>query len=282
MRFMMSANLKASRNKALMNNIGSTELQVEWMESVSAVGDGAFRRALEFGFALILGVVALPVIAIAAVVIKLTSRGPAFYSQTRVGRNGRPYLMRKLRSMRHNCEVHSGPCWSTAGDPRITRVGRVLRMTHIDELPQLWNVLRGDMSLVGPRPERPEFIPQLADAVPLYRSRLLVRPGVTGLAQVQLPADTDLESVRRKLTYDLYYVQHAGLWLDIKVVAATGLHVLGVSYARIRQLLRLPSQEAIEEAYQTSLQETEIISVPEMPAMSEREPLVKVEMATCV
>src|SRR5439155_12868491 len=114
--------------------------------------------------------------------VKLTSRGPALYTQTRLGRNGRPFTIYKLRTMQHRCESLTGARWSTPGDPRITPVGRFLRKTHLDELPQLWNVLRGDMALVGPRPERPEFVPQLEQAVPHYRDRLLVRPGVSGLA----------------------------------------------------------------------------------------------------
>ena len=105
----------------------------------------------------------------------------------RLGKNGRPFRLHKIRTMRHDCEKATGPRWAVPGDPRITPLGRFLRQTHLDELPQLWNVLRGEMSLVGPRPERPEFVPDLEQAIPHYRDRLLVRPGVTGLAQVQLP-----------------------------------------------------------------------------------------------
>src|SRR5207248_4660391 len=141
----------------------------------------------------------------AMLLVKLTSPGPMLYTQTRLGRRGRPFTIYKIRTMLHDCESLTGPQWSTPGDTRITRVGRWLRRTHIDELPQLWNVLRGDMSLVGPRPERPEFIPELENAIPFYRDRLLVRPGITGLAQVQLPPDTDMDSVRRQLAHDIYY-----------------------------------------------------------------------------
>src|SRR5262249_20621003 len=149
------------------------------------------KTALDFVAAAVLLVFAAPVIALAALLVKLTSRGPAFYTQTRVGRNGRLFTIYKVRTMMHKCESLTGPRWSLPGDPRVTRGGHFLRVTHLDELPQLVNVLRGDMSLIGPRPERPEFVPELERAVPRYRERLAVLPGVTGLAQVQLPADTD-------------------------------------------------------------------------------------------
>jgi lipopolysaccharide/colanic/teichoic acid biosynthesis glycosyltransferase len=205
------------------------------------------KAAAEIVLALALLVVAGPVILLAALLVRLTSRGPAFYSQTRLGRNGQPYRMHKLRTMYHDCEKHSGPRWSTAGDTRITPLGRLLRRTHIDELPQLWNVLRRDMSLVGPRPERPEFVPQLAAAIPLYRCRLLVLPGVTGLAQVLLPADTDLDSVRRKLAHDLYYVRECRPWLDLRLVFATAFHMVGVPYSVLGSILRLPRGQVVEQ-----------------------------------
>jgi lipopolysaccharide/colanic/teichoic acid biosynthesis glycosyltransferase len=146
----------------------------------------------------------------------------------------------------------TGARWAARHDPRVTTVGRFLRKSKIDELPQLWNVLRGEMSLVGPRPERPEFVPQLERAIPRYRDRLLVRPGLTGLAQVQLPADTDLASVRRKLAYDLYYVRHKSLRLDVQILLATGLYVLGVPFAVSRTLFRVPSGHLVEKAVDVS------------------------------
>jgi lipopolysaccharide/colanic/teichoic acid biosynthesis glycosyltransferase len=181
--------------------------------------------------------------------VRLTSRGPAFYAQTRLGRNGVPFRIFKVRTMQHNCERASGAQWSRPGDPRVTLIGQFLRRTHLDELPQLWNVLRGDMSLVGPRPERPEFIPSLRQAIPHYCDRLLVKPGVTGLAQVQLPADTDLNSVRRKLAYDLFYIQRINLWLDLRLIACTAVHMLGVPYHVLCWLFRMPSLDAVEHAY---------------------------------
>jgi lipopolysaccharide/colanic/teichoic acid biosynthesis glycosyltransferase len=206
------------------------------------------KRLCDIVFSLLLLAPALPLIGLCVFLVRLTSPGPGLYRQTRVGRRGRLYQIIKIRTMYHNCEGDSGPKWSHAGDPRVTPLGRFLRRTHLDELPQLWNVLRGDMSLVGPRPERPEFIPTLARAIPRYCERLTVRPGVTGLAQVQLPPDSDLNSVRRKLAYDLYYTQHQGLWLDLRLLLATAGKVLGIPFRWTRMILRLPSGPAIENA----------------------------------
>jgi lipopolysaccharide/colanic/teichoic acid biosynthesis glycosyltransferase len=199
-------------------------------------------------FALILVLLAAPLMLLSALLVRLTSAGPGFYSQVRIGRNKKLYTIHKIRTMTHNCEHHSGACWSVPGDPRITVMGRFLRHTHLDELPQLWNVLRGQMALVGPRPERPEFVPQLEEAIPLYGDRLLIRPGMTGLAQVQLPPDTDFASVERKLAYDLYYLHHVGVWLDLRILLCTGFYVLG---GPLRGLSRffLPSKEKVVRFY---------------------------------
>jgi lipopolysaccharide/colanic/teichoic acid biosynthesis glycosyltransferase len=207
---------------------------------------GRCKRGLDSTLAVALLVLALPLVLVAAVLVKLTSRGPVFYSQTRLGKNSRPYSIYKIRTMVHDCERYSGPQWSRKGDPRVTPVGRLLRRTHLDELPQLWNVLCGEMSLVGPRPERPEFAVQLERAIPQYNARLQVLPGLTGLAQVQLPPDTDINSVRRKLRYDLYYVQHAGLGLDLRLLLSTGVYMLGLPFALSHLVLRVPGCAAVE------------------------------------
>jgi lipopolysaccharide/colanic/teichoic acid biosynthesis glycosyltransferase len=214
---------------------------------------GIAKGAMDLGFALVLLVLTAPLVLLAALAVKLTSRGPVFYCQKRLGRGGRPYTIYKIRTMYHDCESRSGACWATAGDPRITPVGRFLRQTHIDELPQLWNVLRCEMSLVGPRPERPEFVPQLAKAIPGYRERLLVRPGVTGLAQVQLPADTNLDSVRRKLAFDLYYIENANLFLDLRLILSTAFQAIGVPFTLTGKLFSVPSGKEIEHAYETAV-----------------------------
>lgn len=208
----------------------------------------SIKRGFEVFLSLVLCVPAFPLILISAIVVKLTSRGPVFYSQIRLGRHGQPFRIWKIRSMVVESEAN-GPCWSKPGDPRITRVGRFLRKTHLDELPQLWNVLRGDMSLVGPRPERPEFVPSLEHAIPLYRDRLQVRPGLTGLAQVQLPPDTDLESVRRKLACDLFYIHHVGFWLDIRLIVVTSFYLVGRSCAWPCRVLKIPGGDQIEDYY---------------------------------
>ena len=199
------------------------------------------KHALDFVVAAGLFVVFLPAILIAAVAVRLTSSGPAFYSQIRVGERGRSFRILKLRTMHHNCETISGARWATPGDPRITPLGAFLRKTHIDELPQLINVLRGEMSLVGPRPERPEIIPMLEQAIPRYRERLQVRPGVTGLAQLRLPADSSIDSVRLKLAHDLLYIHSIGLWLDVRLVACTAFKMFKLPVNGILRLTRIPA-----------------------------------------
>ena len=145
----------------------------------------------------------------------------------------------------HDCERATGPQWAKARDPRATPLGRVLRATHLDELPQLWNVVRGEMSLVGPRPERPEFVRELERVIPNYRERLRVRPGITGLAQVQLPPDEDLAGVTRKVAYDVYYVERISPWLDLRILMGTALKLSGASFHSIRWLVALPRQDVI-------------------------------------
>ena len=213
-------------------------------------GYGALKRAVDVIGALALIALTAPVLAVVALAVKLTSRGPVIYSQLRVGRHGRPYTLYKVRSMSHNCESFSGPRWSATDDPRVTPLGRFLRKTHLDELPQLWNVLFGHMSLIGPRPERPEFVEKLEKVVPYYRERLRVRPGITGLAQVQLPPDSDLMSVRRKVAYDLYYIRYFGPWMDLRVALATARYALRAYLGWLYDLLDVPGGPPVELAYE--------------------------------
>ncbi|MFO0811534.1 MAG: sugar transferase [Gemmataceae bacterium] len=212
------------------------------------------RAVIEWLVAAAMFAVALPFIGIAILLVRLTSRGNAVFAQTRVGLDGREFTIYKLRSMYHDCEKKSGPRWSEKGDPRVTPVGRILRFTHLDELPQLWNVLRGDMSLIGPRPERPMFVAKLSNSLPRYLERLLVRPGITGLAQVQAPPDTgDLKSSQCKLMYDLYYIQAVGPWLDLRILASTALKMVGVKFTVLRKLFSMPAPETVERHYLVAL-----------------------------
>lgn len=201
---------------------------------------------LDFVLALLMLVVTAPIILLALLMVRLDSKGPWIYVQRRLGRGGRVFTLYKIRTMYHDSERLSGPKWCLPGDPRVTPVGRFLRWSHIDELPQLINVLLGQMSLVGPRPERPEFLDQLERALPNYRQRLAVRPGLTGLAQVQHPSDTDLASVRRKLNYDLRYIEWMNPWLDLRLLAGTALRCLGLPSAWIGRLLQLPEPNHLD------------------------------------
>jgi lipopolysaccharide/colanic/teichoic acid biosynthesis glycosyltransferase len=182
-----------------------------------AAGERRLRDVLLSSALLVL---TLPVCVVAACMIKIESPGPVVYRQTRVGLNGRPFLLLKFRSMRADAE-RNGPCWAAVGDVRVTRVGAWMRRTRIDELPQLVNVLRGEMSLIGPRPERPHFVRTLARIIPGYERRTDVLPGITGLAQVKLPYGASVEDARRKLAWDLAYVRHRSLGLDLRILLAT-------------------------------------------------------------
>ncbi|HUG92488.1 MAG TPA: sugar transferase [Planctomycetaceae bacterium] len=203
------------------------------------------KPALDFVAALVLLVPALPVMLAAALLVKVTSRGPAFYCQRRLGRQGREFTLVKIRTMIDGAEDETGPVWAKAEDPRVTSVGWFLRLTHLDELPQLFNVLRGHMSLVGPRPERPELIPELAWQLPGYHDRLQVRPGITGIAQLRQPPDGTIECVRRKLCYDLYYVQSANPWLDLRIVAITSIRWLRDCLLAAWMVVDVPHWEAV-------------------------------------
>ncbi|QEL16834.1 sugar transferase [Limnoglobus roseus] len=195
------------------------------------------KRALVYVPTVFLIVLTAPVTLLAVVLVKLTSPGPAFYTQVRLGRNGVPFRIYKIRTMHVDCERDTGPVWATRYDPRAFRVGRILRVLHLDELPQLMNVLRGDMAFVGPRPERPMIAAQLQESIPGYQDRLCVRPGLTGLAQVQFPGDQDLGSVCQKLFADLLYIRAAGPVLDLRILIATVFYLLHLPLSwRLRTL----------------------------------------------
>jgi exopolysaccharide biosynthesis polyprenyl glycosylphosphotransferase len=164
--------------------------------------------------------IALPVVLAAAVAVKVDSPGPAFYVQERAGAGGSRFRIWKLRTMRLDAEA-SGAVWAAEGDPRVTRVGRFLRRSRIDEIPQLWNVLSGEMSLVGPRPERPVFVERLEQEIPFFARRLAMKPGVTGHAQVRCRYGASLDDAREKLAYDLFYIEHFSLWFDLSILVDT-------------------------------------------------------------
>jgi len=189
---------------------------------------GEFKRAIDILFALPGVLIATPITLLLAALVKLTSRGPAFYRQERVGKDARVFRIIKLRTMVADAEAATGPVWAVLDDPRETRLGRFLRRTHLDELPQFWNVLRGDMSLIGPRPERPVFVEKFRGEIPGYAARLAVRPGITGWAQINHPYDRSLDDVRRKLDLDREYIQKMGWRIDIRIMVATAARMLGL------------------------------------------------------
>ncbi len=180
----------------------------------------AIKRGFDIFFAVIGIVVTLPIMAVTAVLIRLESPGPIFYLQKRVGIDGKDFHVIKFRSMRQDAEKH-GPQWASQNDPRVTRVGRVIRKLRIDELPQFINVLKNDMSFVGPRPERRYFVDQLEKVIPYYALRLHAKPGITGWAQVNYPYGDTIEDAREKLKFELYYMKHRSLWLDLVIIFQT-------------------------------------------------------------
>jgi sugar transferase (PEP-CTERM system associated) len=170
--------------------------------------------------ALIGAILSLPIVIVTAILIKLDSRGPIFYKQERVGRNGRTFVLTKFRSMKVDAEKE-GPVWASKGDDRTTRVGRIIRKIRVDEIPQFWNIIKGDMNFVGPRPERPHFVAQLAEEIPFYEQRHLIAPGLTGWAQIKYPYGASIEDARQKLQYDLFYIKNHGLVFDAIILFET-------------------------------------------------------------
>jgi exopolysaccharide biosynthesis polyprenyl glycosylphosphotransferase len=179
------------------------------------------KRVFDF-VVTILGVIILsPLLLITAIVVKLTSKGPILYSQIRVGQDGHHFKMYKVRTMKVDAEKDTGPIWATANDPRLTPVGGFMRKIHIDELPQMINIIKGEMSLIGPRPERPVFVEKFKEEIPNYEKRLAVKPGITGLAQVWHRYDETIEDVKKKLKYDLLYIKRMCFWADFNILLRT-------------------------------------------------------------
>ncbi len=189
------------------------QLMPEWERKV--------KRLIDIVISGVILVLGAPLWGLIAVAIKLDSRGPVLYKQQRVGKDGRVFTMYKFRSMVENAESQTGPRWAERDDPRITRVGKLIRRPRLDEVPQLFNVLKGEMSLIGPRPERPYFVEKFKKAIPFYTRRLKVKPGITGWAQIKGEYDTSMENVRTKLQYDLFYLENMSLRMDFKILLNT-------------------------------------------------------------
>jgi exopolysaccharide biosynthesis polyprenyl glycosylphosphotransferase len=194
---------------------------MEVMPQIMKPWEAALKRGLDVLVSTMILLVGVPVWLFVALAIKMNSKGPVLYKQDRLGKNGGTFKLYKFRSMAHDAERKSGPVWARKNDPRVTTVGKVLRRAHLDEVPQFLNVLLGDMSLVGPRPERPYFVQKLTKDIPLYRRRLKVRPGITGWAQVKHKYDESVEDVRTKLKYDLFYIENISWRLDLKILFNT-------------------------------------------------------------
>jgi lipopolysaccharide/colanic/teichoic acid biosynthesis glycosyltransferase len=190
-------------------------------EAVTPYGARAFKRFVDIVAALCLLISSAPLCVVVALAIKLEDRGSILFRQQRVGRKGAVFTLRKLRSMRPDAEAENGPQWAAMNDPRITRIGRWIRALRIDEIPQAWNVLVGEMSFVGPRPERPEFVAQLCKMIPHYDYRHNVRPGITGWAQVNQPYTASVECPEIKQQHDLYYLEHLSARLDLLILLRT-------------------------------------------------------------
>lgn len=208
-----------------------TELNHGWfLNNINETDKNSFdiiKRILDIVFALILIIIFIPIIFICAMAIVIESVGKIFYIQQRIGKNNKKFMVYKLRTMIKNAEK-DGPQWSQKEDPRVTKIGRFLRKSRLDEMPQLINILKGDMSFIGPRPERPEMIDPLINEVPFYQTRHLIKPGLTGWAQVNFPYGSSIKDALEKLQYDLYYIKHRSLSLDLNIIIRTILTVLGL------------------------------------------------------
>jgi len=212
----------------IMRKVPLDEIKETWfLENIEGAARfyDPLKRAWEFLAALALGIVLLPIEVLIALLVVFTSRGPAIYQQTRTGERGREFTLYKFRSMKalsaDGSAETAGAQWAAHGDARTTVIGKFLRASHLDELPQLWNIVRGDLSFVGPRPERPEFVAKLTREIPYYEVRLLILPGVTGWAQINHRADLTLNDVRQKLQYDIYYLKNRSFILDAAIVLKT-------------------------------------------------------------
>ena len=223
------AGIKVEEVTTVLEKI-SGKIEVDWLHPSTII----FGEGFEVNLSLILArrlvsllvagtalLILLPFLPLIALAVKLSSPGPILFRQERVGRRGEVFALFKFRTMQHNAESLTGAIWAQKNDPRVTRVGRFLRMTRMDEIPQLWNVLRGDMGFVGPRPERPEFVQRLTEQIPYFNLRHIIRPGLTGWAQVRYQYGATVEEIKQKLEYDLYYIKHMSVALDLLIIFET-------------------------------------------------------------
>ena len=194
---------------------------IEIMPHIMQPWEESAKRLTDITVSILILTISSPIWIFAAIAIRLNSPGPLVYSQERVGFNGKLFYMHKFRSMYQDAESRTGPVWATSNDPRITSVGKFLRKTRLDEIPQFFDVVRGEMSLVGPRPERPHFVEMLSKEIPLYKRRLSVKPGITGWAQIKQGYDTSIEDVKSKVRYDLFYIENMSFRMDIKILLMT-------------------------------------------------------------
>ncbi len=203
---------------------------------------------MDYGTSLIGFLIVSPVLIVTGIVIKITSSGPMFYTQVRVGKHGHSFNIIKFRTMHSDAESQTGPVWTKKHDSRITAIGRFLRNTHIDELPQLINVLKGDMGIIGPRPERPHFVDMLNDEIHGYSRRLAMKPGITGLAQCYREPDEDIRDVKRKLRYDVLFIEKRCLLLDLEIIWKTlSIGLFGSKPQSPRKLFRQENVQLTEE-----------------------------------
>ena len=218
---------------------------LEW----TAARRNFFQRKYRFdrvvGFVLLVGF--SPLILLLWALVKLTSRGPGFYRQARVGLNRKQFHVVKIRSMRVDAEANGQAVWCCKGDDRVTATGKVLRSLHLDELPQLLNVVRGEMSLIGPRPERPSICEDLEQHIPDYFDRVMVKPGISGLSQINLCADESIDDVRRKQILDLNYINETNFWLEFRILLATVLRLVGIKGESIISLLKLNRRSLLDK-----------------------------------
>ncbi len=250
-----------------LENLNRTEADDAESERPRTSVSPYFRWKSVPGFllALALCVPGLPLILLLVLVVRISSRGPAIYRQVRVGRGGRAFTIYKLRTMRQDAEATTGPTWAATDDPRVTRVGRFIRALHLDEVPQLFNVLLGDMSLVGPRPERPEFTQLLGARCLGTLTGWRFVQGSPVWRRVNLPPDTDLESVRRKVVLDREYIESAGPLMDLRILACTCFRMVGIHGTVTRRLLRLERWEVVIAATRVAAAEPERSSGSTVP-----------------